>query len=214
MLAGTTCIIPRAISTRLCFPFLFQIPFKGGTLLNKADGIQSPPADRDNCCAYFCDRSTGFQPTHFPPPVTWWPPALLAHSQLAMPRNRSFMAGTSPAMARVGERRIPPLALTKRSLRLLPRHLGPHETGGRGRRRVPCQDFIGDGRDRPLLHGPVPVWKRTRLDAKRDGLTGLIDRIGAEMGDHPLNRRLVFVDGSRHSVFRSESRTAVADDLQ
>ena len=64
-----------------------------------------------------------------------------------------------------------------------------YPTGG-PRRVVPLQFIPGD-RDRSLLIGARPVWKRTVLDFHREFLARC--RVGAENRDAPLHDSLVFV---------------------
>src|SRR5262249_11043967 len=130
--------------------------------------------------------------------------AFLYQPSNLLPCGKPQVAGASPATISMGggARRAP--ALTSRSLRLLPRHLGPRIARGRRRRRGPGQDVVGDPREGTLLHRPVPVRERACCDAECEGLAGLVDRVGAEMRDHPLNCGLVLVRGPGHTIFRSK----------
>src|SRR5262252_3349791 len=98
--------------------------------------------------------------------------------------------------------------------RLLPRQFGPDIAGGRRRRGVVGQHFVGDRRDGPRLRGCIPVRERTGFNAEDDRLCRLVDPVRAEMRDHALNRGLVLVCRSLKPIFRREGRTAVPDDMQ
>src|SRR4029077_6467329 len=95
--------------------------------------------------------------------------------------------------------------MTGIALRLL--HSFPHEmrlATGQPSRIVVLQ-FIGrKGADDSLSRGIELIRKRTALDLEGDSLTGLIDRVGAVVGECALGYRLVFLRRCFHSVIRGD----------